>query len=140
MRTPIRIVETTGGYVALCPFASRVPYEVWIMPRRHDASFERTVTAKSGNVAELSGILRRTLQRVIAISDSFHMVLHSVPNTYQKSNILQYWKTVDEDYHWHIEILPVVGTRAKPYFLKEVYYSSISSEAAAERLKTLRVR
>ena len=140
MRNPVRIVETTSSYVALCPFASRVPYEVWIMPRRHDASFERTVTAKSGNVGELSGILRRTLQRVIAMSDSFHLVLHSVPNTYQKSNILQYWKTVDEDYHWHIEILPVVGVRAKPYFLKEVYYSPISSEAAAERLKTLRVR
>ena len=140
MRNPVRIVETTSSYVALCPFASRVPYEVWIMPRRHDASFERTVTAKSGNVGELSGILRHTLQRVIAMSDSFHLVLHSVPNTYQKSNILQYWKTVDEDYHWHIEILPVVGVRAKPYFLKEVYYSPISSEAAAERLKTLRVR
>lgn len=140
MRNPVRIVETTGSYAVLCPFASRVPYEVWIMPRRHDASFERTVTSKSGNVGELSGILRRTLQRVIAISDSFHLVLHSVPNTYQKSNILQYWKTVDEDYHWHIEILPVVGARAKPYFLKEVYYSPIPSEAAAERLKTLRVR
>ncbi|HEV3037573.1 MAG TPA: DUF4931 domain-containing protein [Candidatus Angelobacter sp.] len=140
MRTPIRIVEATNGYVALCPFASRVPFEVWIMPRKHDSSFERTVTSKSGNIAELSSMLRRTLQRVIAISDSFHLVLHSVPNTYQKSNILQYWKTVDEDYHWHIEILPVVGARAKPYFLKEVYYSPISSEAAAERLKTLRVR
>ena len=140
MRTPIRIVEATNGYVALCPFASRVPFEVWIMPRKHDASFERMVMAKSGNLAELSSMLRRTLQRVIAISDSFHLVLHSVPNTYQKSNILQYWKTVDEDYHWHIEILPVVGARAKPYFLKEVYYSPISSEAAAERLKTLRVR
>jgi len=140
MRVPLRIVETRGDYVSLCPFASRVPYEIWLMPRRHDASFERTVNSKAGNLAELSGMLRRTLQRIIAISESFHLVLHSVPNTYQKSNILQYWKTVDEDYHWHIEILPVVGSRAKPYFLKEVYYTPISSEAAAERLRTLAVR
>jgi len=55
------------------------------------------------------------------MAESFHMVLHTVPNTYQKSNILQYWKTVDEDYHWHIEVLPVMGSQAKPYFLKEVY-------------------
>jgi hypothetical protein len=63
-----------------------------------------------------------------------------VPNTYQKSNILQYWKTVDEDYHWHIEIMPIIANRAKPYFLKEVYYTHISSEAAAEKYRKLAVR
>lgn len=78
--------------------------------------------------------------RTISVAESFHLVLHTVPNTYQKSNILQYWKTVDEDYHWHIEILPVWGMKAKPYFLKEIYYTPISSEVAAERLRTLSVR
>ena len=140
MRTPDRIVETDADYVSLCPFASRIPYEIWLMPRRHEASFERSVLSKSGNLNELSAMLRHTLQRVIAIAESFHMVLHTVPNTYQKSNILQYWKTVDEDYHWHFEILPILSTRAKPYFLKEVYYTNISSEAAAERLRKLTVK
>jgi UDPglucose--hexose-1-phosphate uridylyltransferase len=109
------------------------------MPRKHEASFERTVTAKQGSLGELSAMLRRTLQRVMAVAESFHLVLHTVPNTYQKSNILQYWKTVDEDYHWHIEILPILATRAKPYFLKEVYYTPVSSEVAAERLRKLLV-
>jgi UDPglucose--hexose-1-phosphate uridylyltransferase len=113
---------------------------MWIMPRRHEAAFERTMASKTANLNELAGVLRRTLQRVNCVAESFHMVLHSVPNTYQKSNILQYWKTVDEDYHWHIEVLPVVGGQAKPYFLKEVYYSPISSEVAAERLRALTVK
>ena len=134
------MVELLNNYVALCPFASRVPYEIWIMPRRHESSFERSVTSKSGQLNELAGLIRRTLQRVMSISESFHLVLHTVPNTYQKSNILQYWKTVDEDYHWHIEVLPVIGLQAKPYFLKEVYYSPISSEVAAERLRALAVQ
>ncbi len=140
MRTGERIVELGTDYVAACPFAPRVPYEIWLMPRRHEASFERSVTSKSGNLTELSAMLRRTLQRVNAVADSFHLVLHTVPNTYQKSNILQYWKTVDEDYHWHIEILPILHTRAKPYFLKEVYYTHISSEVAAEKLRKLAIR
>jgi galactose-1-phosphate uridylyltransferase len=80
------------------------------------------------------------LQRINAVAEAFHMVLHTVPNTYQKSNILQYWKTVDEDYHWHFEILPVLGAKAKPYFLKEIYYTPISAEVAAERLRALSVR
>jgi UDPglucose--hexose-1-phosphate uridylyltransferase len=140
MRNPTRIVEARNDYVALCPFASRVPYEMWIMPRRHESSFERTVTSKQSNLTELAGILRRTLQRINSVAEAFHLVVHTVPNTYQKSNILQYWRTVDEDYHWHIEVMPIGGLKAKPYFLKEVYYTPISSEIAAERLRSLSVR
>jgi UDPglucose--hexose-1-phosphate uridylyltransferase len=139
-RDPVRIVESRGNYVALCPFAPRVPYEIWIMPRRHESSFERAVTSQNESLADLSALLRRTLQRVMSVAEAFHLVLHTLPNTYQKSNILQYWKTVDEDYHWHIEILPVVATKAKPYFLKEVYYTPVSSEVAAERLRKLAIR
>ena len=137
LRDPIRIVESRGDYVALCPFAARVPYEIWIMPRKHQSSFERSVAAHPTQLNDLSALIRRTLQRVVSLAEAFHMVLHTVPNTYQKSNILQYWKTVDEDYHWHLEILPILATKAKPYFLKEVYYTPVSSEAAAERLRKL---
>jgi UDPglucose--hexose-1-phosphate uridylyltransferase len=139
MRDPVRIVEARGNYVALCPFAPRVPYEIWIMPRKHQSSFERSITAHPPQLSDLSALIRRTLQRVMSLAEAFHMVLHTVPNTYQKSNILQYWKTVDEDYHWHLEILPILATKAKPYFLKEVYYTPVSSEVAAEKLRKLTV-
>jgi UDPglucose--hexose-1-phosphate uridylyltransferase len=139
-RNPVRIVETRGNYVALCPYASRVPYEIWIMPRKHDSSFERSINSKTAQLADLSSLIRHTLQRVMSVAESFHLVLHTVPNTYQKSNVLQYWKTVDEDYHWHMEIMPILGAKAKPYFLKEVYYTPISSELAAERYRKLETR
>jgi UDPglucose--hexose-1-phosphate uridylyltransferase len=139
MREPVRIVEARGNYVALCPFAPRVPYEIWIMPCKHQSSFERSVATHPAQLSDLSALIRRTLQRVMSLAEAFHMVLHTVPNTYQKSNILQYWKTVDEDYHWHLEILPILATKAKPYFLKEVYYTPVSSEVAAEKLRKLSV-
>jgi hypothetical protein len=49
--------------------------------------------------------------------------------------VLGYWKTIDEDYHWHIEILPVIAGRARSYTFKEVYFSPLSSETAAQRLR-----
>jgi UDPglucose--hexose-1-phosphate uridylyltransferase len=140
LRNSVRIVEMYGNYVSLCPFASRVPYEMWIMPRRHESSFERSASSKSTQLHDLAVLIRHTLQRVMSVAEAFHMVLHTAPNTYQKSNVLQYWKTVDEDYHWHIEILPILATRPKPYFLKEVYYTPIASEVAAERLRKLETR
>ncbi|HEX2330744.1 MAG TPA: hypothetical protein VHN74_18620 [Candidatus Angelobacter sp.] len=140
LRNPARIIEMNGSYVALCPYASRVPYETWIMPRRHESSFERSITSKNAQLPELASLIRHTLQRVNSLAEAFHLVLHTVPNTYQKSNVLQYWKTVDEDYHWHIEIMPILATKAKPYFLKEVYFSPVSPEIAADRLRKLEVR
>jgi len=48
---------------------------------------------------------------------------------------LGYWKTLDEDYHWHIEILPILAAKAKSYTFKEVYYSPVAPESAARRLR-----
>src|SRR5690606_18757416 len=35
-----RVVSINANFVALCPFASKFPYETWILPRFHDDSFE----------------------------------------------------------------------------------------------------
>jgi UDPglucose--hexose-1-phosphate uridylyltransferase len=131
----VRVVEARGDFIALCPYAPRVPYEVWVMPRIHEASFERNTLARPNTIKDLAVLLQRTLARIRAVTDSYHMVLHTSPNTQHRSDILGYWKTIDDDYHWHIEIMPVLAGKAKSYTFKEVYYSPMSPEAAAERLR-----
>jgi UDPglucose--hexose-1-phosphate uridylyltransferase len=130
-----RIVEVRGDFVACCPYAPRVPYETWILPKNHDAHFERAALSKAGGLREAAALLRRTLNRIRSIADSFHMVLHTSPNTIHKSPVLGYWKTIEEDYHWHIEILPILAGKAKSYQVKEVYFTPVTSEAAAARLR-----
>jgi len=134
-RQALRVIETRGDYVALCPYAPRVPYEAWILPRNHEAAFERTGLAQPGLRVNLAALLRRTLQRVRSVTEEFHLVLHTSPNSLHPSNTLGYWKTIDEDYHWHIEILPVLGSKARSYTFKEVYYSPVSSETAVKHLQ-----
>jgi UDPglucose--hexose-1-phosphate uridylyltransferase len=138
-RQALRIVETRGDYVSLCPYAPRVPYETWIMPRTHEASFERGVTSRLASPKDLAALLRRTLRRVLGVTDAFHMVLHTSPNTLHRSEVLNYWKTIDEDYHWHLEIMPILPGKAKSYTFKEVYFTPISSETAAARLREISV-
>jgi len=132
----IRIVEARGDYVSMCPYAPRVPYETWIMPRTHEAFFERTVL-RGGGTRDLSALLRRTLQRIRAVTEQFHLVVHTAPNTLHRSDILNYWKTIDDDYHWHIEILPLLPKASKSYTFKEVYFTPVTSEAAAARLREI---
>jgi UDPglucose--hexose-1-phosphate uridylyltransferase len=138
-RQALRVIEARGDYVALCPYAPRVPYEAWILPRNHDAAFERTGLNKPGLRTNLAALLRRTLQRVRTITEEFHLVLHTSPNSLHPSKSLGYWKTIDEDYHWHIEILPVLGSKARSYTFKEVYYSPVSSETAVKQLREAKI-
>ena len=130
-----RIVEVRGDYVALCPYAPRVPYETWIIPRVHDAAFERAALSRASGMMDLAALLRRTLRRIRTITEQFHLVLHTAPNTLHSSGTLGYWKTLDDDYHWHIEILPVIRATAKSYTFKEVYFSPVSSETASRQLR-----
>jgi UDPglucose--hexose-1-phosphate uridylyltransferase len=139
MRSGERIVDLRGDFVALCPFATRVPYETWIVSRRHDAAFERAALAPSAGMRELAGLLRHTLARIRTVSEPFHMVLHTSPNRLHQSASLGYWKTLDEDYHWHIEILPILSSKPKSYTFKEVYYSPVSPETAARRLREAQI-
>ncbi len=130
-----RVLEVRGDFIALCPYAPRVPYETWIIPRTHEAAYERFGLGRPSTLFELGALLRRTLQRIRTVTDQFHLVLHSSPNTQHQSASLGYWKTIDDDYHWHIEILPVVPGKAKSYTFKEVYYSPVTSESAVKRLR-----
>ncbi len=131
-----RIVDVQGEYYALCPYASRVPYEVWLMHRRHNHLFEQPrATSNRRNFAALLG---RVLRRLEKVAPAYHLVVHTAPNTRSKKGELAgYWKTLAEDFHWHIEILPIVEKRSKSYSIKEVYFNGVLPEQAAERLRLL---
>jgi UDPglucose--hexose-1-phosphate uridylyltransferase len=136
IRQKKRIVDSVGDYYAFCPYASRVPYETWIIPRTHSHQFETiSPNEKRRNLATLLG---RTLRRLLQVTGSYHMVVHTAPNTLQtKGELSDYWATIAGDYHWHIEILPIVETRSKSYSIKEVYFNGTLPEQAAERLRQL---
>jgi len=131
-----RIVDVQGDYYALCPYASRVPFETWILHRRHNHVFEQP--RPGSNRRQLAALIGRVLRRIEKVTTSFHMVVHTAPNTRNKKGELSgYWKTLAEDYHWHIEIMPILETRSKSYSIKEVYFNSLFPEQAAEQLRSV---
>jgi UDPglucose--hexose-1-phosphate uridylyltransferase len=138
-RQELRVLEVRGDFIALCPYAPRVPYETWLLPRTHESAFERVGLNRPGMLSDMGALLRRTLQRIRTLTEEFHLVLHTSPNSLHQSGSLGYWKTIDEDYHWHIEILPILAAKAKSYTFKEVYYSPMSSETAIRRLRDAKI-
>ena len=131
-----RIVDVQGEYYALCPYAARVPYEVWLIHRRHNHAFEQP--PPGANRRNLAVLLGRTLRRLEKFAPAYHLVVHTSPNTLnKKGDKAGYWKTLADDFHWHIEILPIVEARSKSYSIKEVYYNPVLPEQAAEYLRNL---
>jgi|SRR5579871_378873 len=134
IRQKKRMVDSVGDYHAFCPYASRVPFETWIMPRKHNHLFE--APAPGENRRCLAEVLSRTLRRLTQITNSYHMVVHTSPNTLQtKGELSNYWRTIEGDYHWHIEILPILPRPSKSYGIKEIYFDGIFPETAAEKLR-----
>jgi UDPglucose--hexose-1-phosphate uridylyltransferase len=131
-----RIVDVQGDYYALCPYAARVPYEVWLLHRRHNHLFEQP--RPGSNRRQLAALLGRVLRRLEKFALAFHLVVHTAPNTRsRKGGLAGYWKTLPDDFHWHIEILPIVEKRSKSYSIKEVYFNAVLPEQAAEYLRSL---
>jgi UDPglucose--hexose-1-phosphate uridylyltransferase len=136
IRQTKRVVDNVGEYYAFCPYASRVPFEVWLMPRTHNHQFESPLPGE--NRRHLASLLGRSLRRLTQLTENFHMVVHTAPNTLQtKGELSEYWRTISSDYHWHIEILPIVEQRSKSYSIKEVYFNGTYPEQAAEGLRQL---
>jgi len=91
----------TEKFVVLQPFASRVPFETWIIPKEHQASFGLISVEDSKKFAK---ILKETLFRLYSkLNDpAYNYVIHTSPI-----------KDEGEDYyHWHLQIIPRLTTPA----------------------------
>jgi UDPglucose--hexose-1-phosphate uridylyltransferase len=129
-----RTVEWDDQFVAFCPFASRVPYETWLLPINHHCAFEEDVTSWDRQL-RFARFLRSILRRLDAVAPAYHLLLHTSPNVRARFQMSGHWQSLTEDFHWHFEILPVTLAKSKSYGLKHVHYNPALPEAAADDLR-----
>jgi UDPglucose--hexose-1-phosphate uridylyltransferase len=121
-RTGTRMVWQDDASVAFAPFASRSPFEVWIVPRRHSADFARTTDADIASTAEA---IRQVLGRLACLDGPPHnLVLHAAPLR----------ERVDATYHWHWEIHPRLREIAGLELGTGLPVNPVSPEEAVEEL------
>ena len=98
VETQLRVVVETPQVVAFAPFASRTPFETWILPRRHSAGFEHADPEELRDVARVLHTVLRKLDD--ALGDPPHtLVLHSAPSGSGES----------PSFHWHLELTPALS-------------------------------
>ena len=119
-----RLVFEDAASVAFAPYASRSAFEIWVVPRHHEADFGRATDAQLTSAAE-------TLQKVLRLLDhldgpAYNLVLHTAPLR----------ERVDDTYHWHWEIHPRLRDIAGLELGTGLPVNPISPEEAVEELLT----
>jgi len=130
-----RVVLDIDGFIAICPFAARFPFEVWILPKKHSPDF---TSLEPGMRPDLAKVIKMTLSKLKkGLGDPpYNYVLHTAPFRRGK---LGYWKSIDRDYHWHIEIIPRLTRVAGFEWGTGFYICPLPPEDAAKFLKGVEV-
>ncbi len=119
-----RVVFQSVQFVALAPFASRFPCEVWVLPKQHAADYE---TIGNEEVRELAGLLKAVLGRLEEVIQNFScsIILHTAPLHEDAQAI----------YHWHLELLPKITKVAGFEWGTGFFINPVPPEEAASRLR-----
>jgi UDPglucose--hexose-1-phosphate uridylyltransferase len=92
----VRVVYENPEFVVISPYASRFPFETWVLPKRHDPYF--VVHGADRDylpLAEAISVVLRKYNRVLN-TPPYNFMIHTAP----------FGNGEMPHYHWHLEIIP----------------------------------
>jgi UDPglucose--hexose-1-phosphate uridylyltransferase len=124
LATEKRIVLDLPGFVAFCPFASRFPFETWVLPKAHSSHFENI---QKNGIDELSRVMKQVIGKIELALDrpAYNYIIHTAPFDSQELG----------HYHWHIEIIPRLTKTAGFEWGTGFYINPVPPEDAAAFLR-----
>ena len=131
-----RIIFETEEFVALSPHAARMPYESWLVPKRHQARFDQ---ADGSQMAGFAAALRDLLARLGACLNHppYNFWIHTAPLHSGEGE-----RGGEESsppsagcFHWHLEIMPRMSKLAGFEWATGLHINSVSPEKACVALR-----
>ena len=119
-----RIIRDQDSLLAIAPYASRAPFETWIVPRAHAPRFE---DATDDTLLSLAAAIKAIMSRIDWALErpACNFVLHTGPLSGEG----------DTAFHWHLEIIPRVTRFSGLEWGSGVYRNPVSPEEAARVLR-----
>jgi UDPglucose--hexose-1-phosphate uridylyltransferase len=126
-----RIILETRNFVAFCPYAAQLPFESWIIPKRHSCAFHEITYDE---IEDMGLILMSVLKKLRKVFNEppFNYFIHTAPNMVPRRN---HWHTLGEDFHWHLEIIPRIIRTSGFEWGSGFYILPTSPENAAKYLR-----
>jgi UDPglucose--hexose-1-phosphate uridylyltransferase len=119
-----RVVVDAPNFVSFAPFASRFPFETWILPKAHNSHYENI---QKNEIEELGTLLKTILMKLEVALDrpAYNYIIHTSPFDTREL----------PHYHWHIEIIPRLTRVAGFEWGTGFYINPVSPEDAAAYLR-----
>jgi len=120
-----RIVLENKFFLSFCPFVSRFPFEIWIIPKKHNSYF---CHMPAEEIPALAAIIKDTISKVKSVfaSPAYNFIIHSSPVNGDGNA---------EGYHWHIEFMPKLTRVAGFEWGSGFYVVPTPPELAAKYLR-----
>jgi UDPglucose--hexose-1-phosphate uridylyltransferase len=124
-----RIVHENDHFVVISAYASRSPFETWILPKKHSSRFEDLT---EDELKHLSYVLKVTLgQLYTKLSDPpLNFYIHNMP---LKSD--SHTAHEEKSYHWHLTIFPRITIWAGFEFATGIPVNPMPPEVTAKFLR-----
>lgn len=119
-----RVVFENDRFVAVEAYAGRFPFETWLLPKEHAASFGDLSEA---DAMAFSEALQATLHCLHSCLNNppYNFIVHTAPYRYRARHA----------YHWHIEIMPRLTQVAGFEWGSGFFINPVVPEAAARFLR-----
>lgn len=119
-----RVVEQNDDFVSVTFYAARFPFEIWILPKKHQAKFEDITESQISSLASIAKATFGKLGEVLNDPD-LNFYIHSAPLQGKD----------EKSYHWHLEITPRLSTYGGYELGSGMVIDIITPEQAAEYIR-----
>ncbi len=127
-RTGERLVYENEDIVVIAPYASRFPFELWLLPRHHEPWYENAQARTYFNLADALSVVCRKLNKALD-RPPYNLMLHSAPYTNEDMSHFQ----------WHLELIPTLTKVAGFEWGTGFYINPTPPEDAARHLREIEI-
>ncbi len=123
-----RVIIDTPEFLVIAPYASKMPMEIHILPKKHRSGFQEiTISERKALARVMKEVFFRLYERMH--NPAYNYYIHTVPF----GGIIE-TKSHDDrtSYHWHIVVLPRINVWAGFELGTEVYINVMPPETAAK--------
>ncbi len=121
-----RVVYENDLFLVLCPFASKVAFQIIVTPKEHSSRFEKINEDQLDELAQAFSAALKKIYKGVG-NPPYNFYLHTAPCDGENHDY----------YHWHFTILPKTATFAGFELGAGMEISTVRPEEAAEYLRNI---
>jgi len=124
-----RIICENDDFIAFAPYASRTPFETWIVPKFHNARFQ---DINNDQIRTLAEVWKSVLYKIYVGLENppYNYFIHTSPTQ----------RVVDHYYHWHMELIPKLTISAGFELGTGMYINISTPEDCGDYLESIEVK